>query len=132
MDGFTGGIIAPGPCVDVDNVVRSDNKMPRMADAIGEDRSAEAGRQFQAAVVAGACATGGANRGLVSMRGPRADESTKGGKHTEDNGNRNEESDRRERPHEILLSNVRIISTERSGMPLVFWQRSERKFVFCP
>ena len=66
MDGFAGGIIVAGPSVDVDDVVRGDDEMAGVSDAVGEDRGAEARRELKTAVVAGARGAGGANSGMAS------------------------------------------------------------------
>ena len=56
-------VIAPAPGVDVDDAVRRDDEMARMADLVGENRRAEAGRQREAGVVADAGGRGRRTQG---------------------------------------------------------------------
>src|SRR5450631_4398083 len=54
------------------------------------------------------------------MGGPRANEGRKSNEDPEDKGSTDEESDRRDRPHETLLNNDGMISKKRNETPLVF------------
>jgi hypothetical protein len=119
VDGFAGGIIASGPCVDVDDVVWGDDKMPGVTDAIGEDRGAETLRKLQVAVVAGAHAIGGEDCCVVWVGWHTANEGTKSSEDTEDKGSRDKEPDRHDRPHETLLDDDGIISTKPNRTSLV-------------
>jgi hypothetical protein len=46
VDGFSGGIVVPGPGVDVHDVVGGDDEMAGVADAVGEDGGAKAARKL--------------------------------------------------------------------------------------
>jgi hypothetical protein len=50
--------IAPGPAVDIKRAIGRESHVARMAQIVGKDRGAKAGRQGEPAIVTGACRPG--------------------------------------------------------------------------